>query len=173
MPTQFFTDYATEAIENIEKGLKRLKKEKQKEYDRAAYEEQILLNKYAPSIFPHEMGVYAILVNNLVMYVGKSKNIRERALAHIYTIQETVTKIMIGEHTEKKYRVLADAILQGYNLEIVTVTNCEPERLDDLEMEYINELGAPLNTYRPKRHYVPDTLEEAIGLASTNWIDYQ
>lgn len=119
------------------------------------------------------MGIYAILVDNLVMYVGKSKNIRERALAHIYAIQESVTNITMGKNPGKKYRILAEAILQGYNFEIVTVTNCEFERLDELEMEYINELGAPLNTYRPKRHYIPDTLDEALGLASANWIDYK
>lgn len=173
MQEQFFTDYTTEAIDNIEKALNRLKKEKQKEYDSIVYKEKVLLNKYAPSILPHEIGIYAILVDNLVMYVGKSKNIRERALAHIYAMQESVTKIMMGKNPGKKYKVLAEAILQGYNLEIVTVTNCELERLDDLEMEYINEFGAPLNTYRPKRHYIPDTLEEVMGLASANWIDYQ
>lgn len=173
MQSQYFTDYTSEAIDNIAKGLSRLKKEQDKKYERRIYEDEILLKKYASSILPRETGIYAILVDNLVLYVGQSKNIRERALAHIYAIQESITKITLGENPGKKYKVLAEAILLGYNLEIVTITNCEPEQLCDLEMEYINEFGAPLNTFRPKKHYIPDTLEDALAWASTSWIDYK
>lgn len=42
--------------------------------------------------------------------------------------------------------------------------NRDKDELNEKEMYYIDLYNTPLNTYRPNRYKIPDTLEEALAL---------
>ena len=152
------------ALEDLKEAIEKYDKAIAKDNLKLQKESEVLLSKYAPTI--NEIaGIYAIKVDDKILYVGQSKLITNRVLTHIFEITDCVKKMLLGEYVEKKYKILATAILTGHKLEFITLCECSKnkEELNEKEMYYINLYNTPLNTYRPKRHKIPDTLEEVLA----------
>lgn len=88
-------------------------------------------------------GIYAITVDNQVVYIGKSQNMLERGKQHIYGIENaTLTH-------EKRYELLLSAKLGGHTIDIVPVEYVDLRRLTDRENFYIDRLKPLLNIMTP------------------------
>lgn len=153
------------ALENLNNSIEQYYKALKKDEERLLKESRTLLSKYAPTISQDACGIYAIQVDDKILYVGQSKWITDRVLSHIFEMTNCLKKVLLDEYVEKKYKILASAVLTGHKIEFITLCECnkDKEELDEKEIYYINLYNAPLNTYRPKRHKTPDTLEEALA----------
>lgn len=90
-----------------------------------------------------EPGIYAITINDLIAYVGQSKNVYQRCCSHIYGIENA------GFNKEKKYELLLSAKLGGYKVDCKPLCYCDEEELNKTERYYINLLTPPLNIITP------------------------
>ena len=152
------------ALEDLTKSIEQYYKALKKDEERLLNESKLLWHKYAPLIEEDSCGIYAIKIDEKVLYVGQSMKIIDRVLSHIFEITDCAKKVLLGEYVEKKYEILATAILTGHHLCFDTLCSCDKDKdeLNKKEMHYINLYNAPLNTYRPNRCKIPDTLEEAL-----------
>lgn len=162
------------AIKDFDDAINKYHKAVKKDEEKAAKEISFLLNKYAPTITENNAGVYCIKVNDKVLYVGQSRQVQGRVINHISSIANCIENMMLGESVENKYRILAIAFLENYDLEFVELYQCDTSGLDkdtitenlkEVEMYYIDLYDAPLNTYRPHRCEQPKTLKEAMSKA--------
>lgn len=92
-------------------------------------------------------GIYAIKINNIIVYVGKSTNMLKRIAEHISEIKH-------GTHLPHKYIILQQAL--SSNLPIGFDVICYSKRtykdsneLGNKEAYYINKLKPPLNIQYP------------------------
>ena len=95
-------------------------------------------------------GIYAITVNNRVVYIGQSINMVRRTRGHF-------RKIINGSDIPK-YRLLEAAIQCNLKVDCSTVKCCEIEELNRLEKYYIRLLILPLNTMMAETSPRPENL---------------
>lgn len=99
-----------------------------------------LTEKYSKTC-PESSGIYALLVNNQIVYVGQSKNLAQRIAQHEYELEKRNPK-------EKKYQILKQVIhkyQQSVSFQILEQT----DNLNERENYYINEYSPILNTVTP------------------------
>ena len=149
------------AIKNVQSALGKLNRVLDSQSNKLNEEGEKLLSIYAPTL-EEGSGIYVIALDAIILYIGKSNNMRQRALQHICAISEAVQKILLGENPGEKYRLLAQGVLNKWELRIVPLEYCEKSELDAAEMKYIKELEPPLNTYRPEKHQLPSCIEDAL-----------
>lgn len=169
-----FDDAINDTVKTLNDAIGKYNKAIAKDEAKAMKEQSLLLSKYAPTITENNAGVYCIKVNDKVLYVGQSRQIQGRVINHISSIANCIENMMLGESVENKYRILAIAFLENYDLEFVELYQCDTtgldknaitENLKEVEMYYIDLYDAPLNTYRPHRCEQPKTLKEAMSKA--------
>ena len=105
-------------------------------------------------------GIYAITIDNWVVYVGKSKTMKSRVRRHI--------RNAFKNHQRDKYRLLTATLRSKYanKVKCVELRECPIEDLGHLEgkcIEICKDL--PLNTYLSLSSPVPKglTFEKFIG----------
>lgn len=107
------------------------------------YEEFIEGIDYSP-------GIYAITINNRIVYVGKAKKMRRRVRGHI-------RKVLTG-HERAKYRLLLEAINHKQRVRFVVLKNCLVDEIDLKEKMYLDSYYLPLNTQLSKHSPQPKGL---------------
>jgi hypothetical protein len=110
------------------------------------------------------IGIYLLLREKEVLYVGKSRNVYNRLAQHYMS--------------KKRGRVLRSAALRGDKgvgvpipFTHVLVRFCPPTLLDELEARYINEFKPEFNTVIPVRREKVDIDLEAM--AEATGLDYR
>lgn len=88
-------------------------------------------------------GIYAITIDNRIVYVGQSKNIYQRCGQHIYNIQNAMF------NQEQKYLLLLSAQLGGHSIDCISLEYVELDQLTDKEDEYIKLYKPCLNILTP------------------------
>ena len=91
----------------------------------------------------NESGIYAITINNGIVYIGQSKDIYKRCCQHIYNTQNAML------NKEKKYLLLLSAQLGGFDVDCQTICQCEDNQLRGLEDYYIDKYKPILNIMTP------------------------
>lgn len=94
------------------------------------------------NLLPNKSGIYGIYLDNELVYIGKSKNIKQRCSLHW-------TNIEGKRQYEYKYELLRKAVEQGQQLSFSVIQLVEEEQLDSVENMYINEYMPKLNTQTP------------------------
>ena len=84
-------------------------------------------------------GIYAIEIDDFVVYVGQSKNMRNRCETHIYNM-ENATFI-----NEQKYLLLLSAKLGGHKIDCISLEYVPEEKLRSREQFWINQFSPILN----------------------------
>lgn len=84
-----------------------------------------------------EPGIYAITVDEQIVYVGMSKNLYQRCCQHIYHTQNAML------NGEQKYLLLLSAQLGGHNVDCIPLEYCDISVLRELEDRWI-ELESPI-----------------------------
>ena len=88
-------------------------------------------------------GIYAITIDNRIAYVGKSVDVRQRCITHIYNVEN-------GYYSkEKKYSLLLSARLGGHTIDCIPLCYCAPHELDSMEDYFIEQYKPPLNILTP------------------------
>lgn len=162
---------------DLEKLIERYNYAKKKDEQKEEERRNILLQKYAPTIKNNIAGIYAIKVEDKIVYVGKSKWIAERVNQHIGCIESVISNMIFDNDFEKKYIPLVNAILKGYKIEFITLCECAvfadnkysinitelKEKLSKEEKYYIKLYNPPLNVqYTEKRKYIVGDINEII-----------
>lgn len=88
-------------------------------------------------------GIYAITIDNGIVYVGQSKDLYQRCSQHIYNIENAFF------NKEKKYELLLAARIGGCRVDCQPIRYCEEEELREYEDRYIEELEPCLNILTP------------------------
>lgn len=88
-------------------------------------------------------GIYAITVDDKIVYVGQSKWAHSRLSDHIYNIQNG----MLVE--DYKYKLLLAAKLGGHKIRFKILEYCEQEKLLEVEKQHISEHKPLLNVITP------------------------
>lgn len=110
-------------------------------------------------------GIYSISIDNKLVYIGKSNNIKNRLANHMLCI--------IDKDPGNKYRVMRTAIDKGHQITFDKVQRCDvQERIAWLEAYWIRHYMPPLNYQIPKlddpskfeinKHARTITLEEIL-----------
>ena len=102
-------------------------------------------------------GIYAMVVEGKVIYVGKSKDMSVRLYQHMF--QPTKAK---------KYEIINQFIAAGHSVGFVVVEYCAESALKDHEAYWINYYLPPLNYQIPEH---PDFEKQKSLLSSVN--DYK
>lgn len=93
-------------------------------------------------------GIYCIKVENMVVYVGKSRNMLERIYNHFRSILNTnLTKT-------KKYVILREIMNAGYAINFDVLQDCSgmsDDELGEIEGEYIRAFQTDLNQQIPNK----------------------
>ena len=99
--------------------------------------------------YDNRAGVYAITINDVIVYIGKSKNLLRRYAQHQIEIEAEKQSI-------PKYIVLNQAWKYGFKIGFKQLYNC-PKHCDDIEDRlgyregyFIRKMLPPLNTQVPK-----------------------
>lgn len=111
---------------------------KRQDLDKFIAENQLLQNCAQRS------GIYAITIDNGVVYVGQSKNIYQRCSQHIYNIENAMF------NNEQKYLLLLSAKLGGHKVDCRFIEYCDINELTQKENIYIEWLQPCLNIRTPK-----------------------
>lgn len=88
-------------------------------------------------------GIYAITIDNNIVYIGQSQNMYQRCSEHIYKTQNAMLI------KEQKYLLLLSAQLGGHNIDCYSIENCAPDNLNERERYYIEEYKPCLNILVP------------------------
>ena len=88
-------------------------------------------------------GIYAITIDNGIVYVGQSKNIYQRCSGHIYNIENAML------NQEKKYLLLLSAKLGGHKVDCRPICHCSHSELTEMENRCIEQLEPCLNILTP------------------------
>jgi len=83
-------------------------------------------------------GIYAITIQNRVVYIGKSTNLISRVTRHI--------RNALNGHKRPKYQILNSAICDGKFVNCVVIEECGEKELSEREEHYIIKFNPPLNT---------------------------
>ena len=92
-----------------------------------------------------ETGIYGITIDNIIVYIGESKNVYDRCCQHIYEIENAML------NKEKKYLLLLSAKLGGHNIDCVGLDYGNYNELELKKAQYnlIKLLNTPLNKESP------------------------
>ena len=92
-----------------------------------------------------ETGIYGITIDNIIVYIGESKNVYDRCCQHIYEIENAML------NKEKKYLLLLSAELGGHNIDCVGLDYGNYNELELKKAQYnlIKLLNTPLNKESP------------------------
>ena len=109
-------------------------------------------------------GIYAITIDDLVVYVGKAKNMRRRVRGHI--------RHALNGHSRDKYRLLLAAIEKHHVVRCIILEECAIKDLDEKERYFINGNCLPLNTQLSGSSLLPrnilnENLEEILAKCKT------
>lgn len=88
-------------------------------------------------------GIYAITIDDGIVYVGQSKNVYARCAQHIYHIENAVL------NQEKKYLLLLSARLGGHRVDCYQIEICDQDVLTERENYYIEKFEPCLNILTP------------------------
>lgn len=107
-------------------------------------------------------GIYCIYIDDKLVYIGKSKNMKNRIASHMYNME-----INDKEH---KYQILNEAIRTGHTIRFDKIQRCDiVENISDLEGYWIRHYMPPLNTQIPKeensKKYIINKKAKQVTLA--------
>ena len=88
-------------------------------------------------------GIYAITVDDAIVYVGQSINTFQRCSQHIYGIENAMF------NQEKKYLLLLAAKLGGHKVDCKAIHYCSEEELTYWENFYMEQYNPCLNIMTP------------------------
>lgn len=91
-------------------------------------------------------GIYALVVSDEVVYVGKSKNILQRWISHEYNTFCSYSK----DYNSKKYKELRKAYAEGRSIEPRVLEFCSDEQLSARESYWVKYYMPKLNSQLPK-----------------------
>ena len=98
----------------------------------------------------HKSGIYAILYNDIAIYIGKSKDVHERLSAHCRdsAFEQTLARILKedGKCNRCKSLAMYDFIRKNKENLSFTVLEADEDQLSSLEKKYITQ-------YKPKYNY--------------------
>lgn len=103
-------------------------------------------------------GVYRIMVNGEIVYVGKARNMADRIANHMYLIKEGVHTT---EGTKFKYRELKHAMDNGYYISFDVLYTSSIVYTEDTRQEVDDDIGPKeayfINYFMPKLNkQIPD-----------------
>ena len=84
-------------------------------------------------------GIYCIVVNKCIVYVGKSRNVEQRIQAHWNMIYSNVVQ-------ENKYNLLHQCLRQRVRIDFYLIEQANEEKLDEKEQFWIRSLKPILNS---------------------------
>ena len=84
-------------------------------------------------------GIYCIVVNKCIVYVGKSRNVEQRIQAHWNMIYSNVVQ-------ENKYNLLHQCLRQRVRIDFYLIEECDEKKLDQCEQFWIRNLKPILNS---------------------------
>lgn len=84
-------------------------------------------------------GIYCIVVNKCIVYVGKSKNVEQRIQAHWNMIYSNVIE-------ENKYNLLHQCLRQRVRIDFYLIEECDEDKMDEKEQFWIRSLKPILNS---------------------------
>lgn len=99
-----------------------------------------IVNKYLSP------GIYAIYIDDLLVYIGKSRNMLERISNHIEKIQQ-------DNNTTNKYRVLHEARQTGHKIRFDVLFYCQKQHQDSIDAEIGKMEGELIRHYQPPLNY--------------------
>lgn len=105
--------------------------------------EQFVKNEELLASVRAKSGIYAITIDDFVVYVGQSKNMYQRCCSHIYNMENAML------NNEKKYLLLLSAKLGGHKVDCVPLAYCKEAHLTALENDYIEVCSPCLNILTP------------------------
>ncbi len=82
-------------------------------------------------------GIYAITINQKIVYIGKAKNMESRTRCHIRNV--------INGYITPKYGLLLAALKKNNRVDCKEIKRCGENGLCDIEKLYINKYCLPLN----------------------------
>lgn len=88
-------------------------------------------------------GIYAITVDDQIVYIGMSKNLYQRCCQHIYNTQNAML------NQEDKYLLLLSANLGGHRIDCIPLEYCDISLLRDKEAWWIEDQQPLLNILTP------------------------
>lgn len=91
----------------------------------------------------NKSGIYAITIDNGIVYVGQSKDLYGRCSQHIYNMENAFF------NKEKKYELLLAARIGGHRIDCYPIKYCPADELKEWEDKYIEELEPCLNILTP------------------------
>ena len=103
-------------------------------------------------------GIYAITIDNRIVYIGQARNMESRTRGHI--------RHMINGYKTKKYGLVNDVRLLGHVVDCREVEKCEIDELSRREQAYIKDSFLPLNTLLSNSSPKPRELtpEDFLGM---------
>lgn len=93
-------------------------------------------------------GIYALTVDGLIVYIGKTHDLDARMKQHYSHI------FSHWEQSEKKYWLLQNAAM-FHEIDFMVLTDCAPDDLSEQEAWYINFYKPPLNAHYPRHPDFP------------------
>lgn len=96
-------------------------------------------SKYKKDIGAVMKGIYCIVVNKCIVYVGKSRNVEQRIQAHWNMIYSNVVQ-------ENKYNLLHQCLRQRERIDFYLIEEANEEKLDEKEQFWIRNLKPILNS---------------------------
>lgn len=105
-------------------------------------------------------GIYSISVNNLIVYIGQSKNMLNRIYDHFLYIEGIKEPI----HQKKLYTTLQLCLEQSCSIKFDVVEYCPVKNLDYIEKKYIKKFKPLLNTqFNPCKFNIRNISPERIA----------
>ncbi len=85
-------------------------------------------------------GIYCIRINDVIVYIGKSKNMLYRVAQHY---------VGIKQQTEHKYRMMAEAQRRGFTVEFDVLYNAKSKWKQDIDEEIGQAERHFIKKYKP------------------------
>lgn len=127
-------------------------------------EEYIVDNGLLKDCLP-QSGIYAITIDNIVVYIGQSKNVYQRCSQHIYNIENAAL------NKEQKYLLLLSAKLGGHKIDCMSLEYCNIESLNEKENFWIAGVKPCLNILTPygKQDISKLKIEDVLKVVNDKW----
>ena len=126
-------------------------------------EYQELVKQYPEKAVP---GIYSIMIQDKVVYIGKSINLLSRYCSHKKHIYNNPK--VDKEAKEHKYRIFKQALDKGYQVRFEILTYCQEQELGESEAIFISQYRPVLNYQYPivgnHRHWRVNKLAKTITL---------
>ena len=106
-------------------------------------EDFIIDNGLLSTIPAFAAGIYAITIDDCIVYIGESISLMRRCSDHIYNIENAMLT------QEKKYLLLLAAKLGGHNIDCQLLETCNPAERLEREKLFITSVKPILNINIP------------------------